>query len=84
MISQTEESKTILKMNFNFNFKDSLPAPGQSICHLTIPCDWDHTVGIPLRMALPGREAPRHPSAQFAHMLGISQRSLRILGALSG
>jgi hypothetical protein len=34
----------ILKMNFNFNFKDS-PAPrGQSIRRITIACDRDHTV----------------------------------------
>ncbi len=29
----------ILKMNFNFNFKDSLPPPTQSIRRLTTGCD---------------------------------------------
>ena len=29
----------ILKMNFNFNFKDILAAPGQSIRCLTTACD---------------------------------------------
>jgi hypothetical protein len=36
----------ILKMNFNFNFKDMLPLAGQSIRTLTIGCDLDHMVGI--------------------------------------
>jgi hypothetical protein len=34
----------MLKMNFNFKIKDSLPAPSQSIRRLTIARDWDHTV----------------------------------------
>jgi hypothetical protein len=29
----------ILKMNFNFNFKDSLPPVKPSIRHLTTVCD---------------------------------------------
>jgi hypothetical protein len=33
-----------MKMNFNFKFKDSLAAPGQSIRDLTIACDQDHAV----------------------------------------
>jgi hypothetical protein len=32
----------ILKMNFNFNFKDSPAPPDQSIRNLTTACDWDH------------------------------------------
>ena len=36
---------TILKMNFNFNFKDMLRRAGQSIWTLTIGCDLDHMVG---------------------------------------
>jgi len=32
----------ILKMNFNFNFKDSPPLPDQSIRNRTTACDWDH------------------------------------------
>jgi len=32
----------ILKMNFNFNFKDMPHAAGQSIRNLTNACDWDH------------------------------------------
>jgi len=31
-------------MNFNFNFKDILPAPKASIRVLTSECDQDHTV----------------------------------------
>ncbi len=34
----------IMKMNFNFNFKDILPSPRQSIRRLTTAFDWDHTV----------------------------------------
>jgi hypothetical protein len=30
-------------MNFNFNIKDSLRAPGQSIRGRTTACDQDHT-----------------------------------------
>jgi hypothetical protein len=37
----------ILKMNFNFNFKDIPTAPKASIRRLTTAGDWDHTVGIP-------------------------------------
>jgi hypothetical protein len=33
----------ILKMNFNFNFKDSLSVPDQSIRGLTTACDFNHT-----------------------------------------
>jgi hypothetical protein len=40
------EASTILKMNFNFNFKDMLRQAGQSIRTLTIRCDLDHMVGI--------------------------------------
>ena len=29
----------IMKMNFNFNFKDMLPTPQQSIRGLTTACD---------------------------------------------
>ena len=36
----------ILKMNFNFNFKDKLRPPRQSIRTLTTECDQDHTVGF--------------------------------------
>jgi hypothetical protein len=46
---QTEASSgppMILKMNFNFNFKDMLRLAGQSIRTLTIGCDLDHMVGI--------------------------------------
>jgi hypothetical protein len=32
----------ILKMNFNFNFKDMLVAAGQSIRRLTTACDYGH------------------------------------------
>jgi hypothetical protein len=32
----------ILKMNFNFNFKDIPAAPQASIRRLTTACDWDH------------------------------------------
>jgi hypothetical protein len=32
----------ILKMNFNFNIKDILPAPKTSIRGLTTACDGDH------------------------------------------
>lgn len=34
----------ILKMNFNFNFKDMPRAAGQSIRRLTTACDYNHTV----------------------------------------
>jgi len=33
----------ILKMNFNFNFKDMLQAKPASICLVTTACDGDHT-----------------------------------------
>jgi hypothetical protein len=33
----------ILKMNFNFNFKDIAVPPKQSIRSLTTACVWDHT-----------------------------------------
>jgi hypothetical protein len=33
------QARMILKMNFNFNFKDSLPAPRQSIRRLTTARD---------------------------------------------
>jgi hypothetical protein len=36
----------ILKMNFNFNFKDSLSAPDQSIRGLTTACDFNHTARL--------------------------------------
>jgi hypothetical protein len=35
--------KTILKMNFNFNFKDMLPAAGASIHRVTNVRDRHHT-----------------------------------------
>jgi hypothetical protein len=38
----------ILKMNFNFKFKDILPPPSPSIRQLTTACDWDHTVELRL------------------------------------
>jgi hypothetical protein len=34
----------ILKMNFNFNFKDSLPQRHPSIRRLTTGCDLNHSV----------------------------------------
>jgi hypothetical protein len=34
----------ILKMIFNFNFKDMLSAPGPSIRRLTTTCDFNHMV----------------------------------------
>jgi len=37
----------ILKMNFNFNFKDSPRAVGQSIRNRTTVCDWDHKGNFP-------------------------------------
>jgi hypothetical protein len=37
----------ILKMNFNFNFKDIPAAPKASIHGLTTARDEDHAVGIP-------------------------------------
>jgi hypothetical protein len=36
----------ILKMNFNFNFKDMLGAEQASIRDRTMGCDWDHMVRI--------------------------------------
>jgi hypothetical protein len=39
------EARMILKMNFNFNFKDMLRWARQSIRTLTIGCDLDHMVG---------------------------------------
>jgi hypothetical protein len=39
-------ASAILKMNFNFNFKDILPAPTPSIRSLTTACDPNHTVEI--------------------------------------
>jgi hypothetical protein len=41
----------ILKMNFNFNFKDIPPSPNPSIRGLTTARDYDHTVELPHRMA---------------------------------
>jgi len=38
----------ILKMNFNFNFKDSLPPRYQSIRGLTTGCDLNHSVSFRL------------------------------------
>jgi hypothetical protein len=37
----------ILKMNFNFNFKDMLGAKRASIRDRTKGCDFNHTVEIP-------------------------------------
>jgi hypothetical protein len=37
--------RMILKMNFNFNFKDMLRQATQSIRTLTIACDLDHMAG---------------------------------------
>jgi hypothetical protein len=36
----------ILKMNFNFNFKDMLGLEEASIRDRTMGRDWDHTVGM--------------------------------------
>jgi hypothetical protein len=36
----------ILKMNFNFNFKDMLLSSSQSIRGLTTGCNYDHMVKI--------------------------------------
>ena len=36
----------ILKMNFNFNFKDSLPAAEASIRGLTTACDFNHSAAF--------------------------------------
>ena len=47
---------TILKMIFNFNFKDSPRAPEASIRRLTTACDRDHTVESPARTAFARRE----------------------------
>ena len=41
----SSEPPMILKMNFNFNFKDMLRRARQSIRTLTIACDLDHMVG---------------------------------------
>jgi hypothetical protein len=38
--------KTILKMNFNFNFKDMLPPERASIRVRTMACDFNHMVGF--------------------------------------
>jgi len=36
----------ILKMNFNFNFKDSLLPPDPSIRRLTTGCDFNHNANL--------------------------------------
>jgi hypothetical protein len=38
----------ILKMNFNFNFKDSLLAAKASIRDLTRACDFNHSAVFPI------------------------------------
>jgi len=40
------DAETILKMNFNFNFKDIARPPNPSIDRLTNGCDWNHMVEL--------------------------------------
>src|SRR5215472_4294708 len=55
-------AEPILKMNFNFNFKDILRSPGASIRRLTTGCDSNHTVEITHQMVYPNRGATACPA----------------------